>query len=47
MGNTLSDKRIWEIDALRGLLIPGMIMIHLIYDVVDLYGFIHWPYPVW
>jgi hypothetical protein len=22
-------------------------MIHLIYDVVDLYGFIHWPYPQW
>ena len=43
MGNTLSKNRIWEIDFLRGLLIPGMIMIHLIYDVVDLYGFIHWP----
>ena len=47
MGNTLSDKRIWEIDALRGLLIPGMILIHLIYDVVDLYGFVYWPYPEW
>ena len=47
MGNTLSKNRIWEIDFLRGLLIPGMIMIHLIYDVVDLYGFIHWPYPEW
>ena len=47
MDNTLTNKRIWEIDALRGLLIPGMIMIHLIYDVVDLYGFIHWPYPAW
>ena len=45
---TLHQKgRIWEIDALRGLLIPGMVMIHLIYDVVDLYGFIRWPYPVW
>lgn len=47
MGNTLRKTRIWEIDFLRGLLIPGMIMIHLIYDVVDLYGFIHWPYPQW
>lgn len=47
MANTLSRNRIWEIDFLRGLLIPGMIMIHLIYDVVDLYGFVHWPYPVW
>ena len=40
-------QRIWEIDALRGLCIPGMILIHLIYDVVDLYGFLHWPYPAW
>jgi len=47
MGNTLRKARIWEIDFLRGLLIPGMILIHLIYDVVDLYGFIHWPYPHW
>lgn len=41
------SNRIWEIDALRGLCIPGMILIHLIYDVVNLYGFIHWPYPSW
>lgn len=40
-------NRIWEIDALRGACIPGMILIHLIYDVVNLYGFIHWPYPAW
>lgn len=39
--------RIWEIDVLRGLCIPGMILIHLIYDVVDLYGFVNWPYPAW
>lgn len=47
MGNTLSKSRIWEIDFARGLLIPGMILIHLIYDVVDLYRFVDWPYPVW
>lgn len=39
--------RIWEIDFLRGLCIPGMILIHLIYDVVNLYGFVDWPYPLW
>lgn len=44
---TAAKKRIWEIDALRGLLIPGMIAIHLIYDVVDLYGFADWTYPGW
>lgn len=47
MGNTLTKNRIWELDALRGLLIPGMILIHLIYDVVDLYRFVDWPYPEW
>ena len=40
-------QRIWEIDVARGVCIPGMILIHLIYDVVNLYGFIHWPYPTW
>lgn len=40
-------NRIWEIDALRGLCIPAMVLIHLIYDVVNLYGFIDWPYPAW
>lgn len=40
-------ERIWEIDALRGLCIPGMIVIHLIYDLVNLYGFVDWPYPTW
>lgn len=48
MKQTSRDSgRIWEIDFLRGLCIPGMILIHLIYDVVDLYGFVHWPYPEW
>lgn len=42
-----NQNRIWEIDALRGLCVPGMILIHLIYDVVNLYGFVDWPYPVW
>lgn len=45
MGKTAN--RIWEIDALRGLCIPVMVLIHLIYDVVNLYGFVDWPYPAW
>lgn len=40
-------KRIWEIDFLRGVLIPGMIVIHLLYDVVELYRFVDWQYPAW
>lgn len=37
-------KRIWELDAFRGLCVLGMIMVHLIYDLVDLYQLIQWNY---
>lgn len=40
-------RRIWELDALRGLALLGMIGIHLIYDLVDLFGVWHWQQPVW
>lgn len=40
-------RRIWELDALRGLALLGMIGIHLIYDLVDLFGVWHWQMPVW
>ena len=40
-------KRIWELDALRGLCVLGMVLVHLIYNVVELYGFISWDYPQW
>ena len=38
-------KRIWELDALRGLCILGMVVVHIIYDLVELYGLIKWEYP--
>jgi uncharacterized membrane protein len=38
-------KRIWELDALRGLCILGMVVVHIIYDLVELYGLIEWEYP--
>ena len=38
-------KRIWELDALRGLCILGMVVVHFVYDLVDLYGLIEWEYP--
>jgi len=40
------QKRIWELDALRGLCILGMVVVHLIYDLVEQYGIIDWEYPV-
>lgn len=38
-------KRIWELDALRGLCILGMVVVHVVYDLVELYGLIEWEYP--
>lgn len=40
-------KRIWELDALRGLCVLGMVLVHLIYNVVELYGLVSWEYPNW
>ena len=38
-------KRIWEVDAFRGICVLGMVLTHLIYDVVDLYDLVRWEYP--
>lgn len=38
-------KRIWELDALRGLFILCVMFIHLMYDMTDLYGIIELEYP--
>lgn len=40
----MKNKRIWELDALRGLCIIGMVGVHLIYDLVELYGIWNWEY---
>lgn len=38
-------KRIWELDAFRGICILGMVIVHFIYDLVELYDIIDWNYP--
>ena len=40
-------KRIWELDAFRGLCIIGVVIVHLIFDMVDLYPILDWQYPAW
>lgn len=40
-------QRIWELDAFRGLCILGVMIVHFVYDLVDLYGLVHWEYPTW
>lgn len=43
----MEQGRIWELDCLRGLALIGMIGIHLIYDLVDLFGILPWHLPGW
>lgn len=38
-------KRIWELDVFRGICILGVIAVHFVYDMVDLYGLVKWEYP--
>ena len=40
-------KRIWELDAFRGLCVLGMVIVHFIYDLTELYRVIDWQYPAW
>lgn len=38
-------QRIWELDAFRGVCVLGMVAVHFVYDLVDLYGLVDWTYP--
>ena len=40
-------KRIWELDALRGLCVLGMVAVHAVFDMVKLYKLVSWEYPRW
>ena len=44
-GEAGMKQRIWELDALRGLCVLGMILVHLIYDLTEIYGILTWQYP--
>ena len=38
-------KRIWELDVFRGICILGVIAVHFVYDLVEMYGLVKWDYP--
>ena len=40
-------KRIWELDALRGLCVIGMVLVHLVVDLCMLYRIVAWNLPAW
>ena len=40
-------KRIWELDALRGICVMGMVLVHLMYDLAVMYRVISWDLPEW
>lgn len=39
------NRRIWELDALRGLCVIGMVIVHLIYDASELFDLISFDLP--
>ena len=43
----MGKERIWELDALRGICILGMLVFHLLYDMTELFALISWQLPDW
>jgi len=43
----LTKQRIWELDALRGICILGMLVFHLLYDMTALFRLVSWQIPDW
>ena len=39
------NNRIWELDAFRGFCIIGVVIVHFIFDLTELYGILHWDTP--
>lgn len=35
-------KRIWELDAFRGICVLGMLIVHFVYDLTELYRLVSW-----
>jgi len=43
----LTKQRIWELDALRGVCILGMLVFHTLYDITALFRLVSWQIPGW
>ncbi len=39
------NNRIWELDAFRGFCIIGVVIVHFIFDLTELYGILRWDTP--
>ncbi len=40
-------KRIWELDAFRGICILGVIIVHFVFDLTELFAIVDWKIPDW
>lgn len=40
-------KRIWELDAFRGICVIGMVLVHLFFDLAVMYRLVSWELPGW
>lgn len=43
----MPNKRIWELDAFRGICVLAMIAVHFLFDLTELYGLVQWQAPDW
>lgn len=43
----MTKQRIWELDALRGVCILGMLVFHTLYDITALFRLVSWQIPGW
>lgn len=43
----MKKQRIWELDVFRGICILGVVAVHFVYDLTELYGIVQWKYPAW
>ncbi len=43
----MKNQRIWELDAFRGLCVLGMVVVHFVFDLTEMFRILRWDYPAW